>query len=313
MKKSFRIFSGVLALTLGMTAFASCGQQTKGAGAELLFNFNDDDTIAKLYYLNFAKVTLNTDTQYISEGTGSFLLEKKELNAVDKTIIEGASFVEFHAGFAYDDLYFEDLAYISLDIYNPQEKDLFAATQVNKDEIAQHKIKPGWNTLYAYVDREALTLAEYDKVERIRFYFDQDLSQDDPFKVYIDNLRVWKAEETMSEVGKESELAADSLYEFKYVSELTSIAVTMASTNVFDGTKISINREERFLGKNDTTLKVAYQYHDETARFNSRVTFSEYNVGPKLRKYADIDGSYMVLNNDFYYNWCYYYCDACGK
>lgn len=297
MKKGLRILTTALALTLSATAFASCKDKNKTVeNSAVLFDFNDDDRIASLYYLNFAKVTVNTDTAYITEGNGSFLLEKKLLNEVDKSIIDGASFVEFHTGFAYEELFFDELSYVSIDVYNPQENELFAASQINTGEITQYKLKSGWNTLYAYVDREALTLNGYDKIERIRFYFDQDLSKDDPFKVYLDNLRTWKADEAMPEVQKEAEIGADSLYEFKYVSELTTVAVTMASTNVFDASKISINREERFLNGNETSMKVAYQYHDKTVKFNSRVTLSDYYVGPKLRKYVDVAGSYLQYN-----------------
>ena len=76
MKKAFKILTTVLAVAMGCSVFASCseiGGTEEKANNALLFDFNDDDNIPRLYYLNFARITLNTYAAYVSDGTGSYL------------------------------------------------------------------------------------------------------------------------------------------------------------------------------------------------------------------------------------------------
>lgn len=297
MKKTIKILTLALAAVMCFSTAAACGDKEETVKNDsTVFGFNEKRDMASIYYLNFNKVTLNTDSAYVTEGTGSYLLEKKTASTYYADILAGASFIEFHSGFAFEKIEYDNLSYFSLDVYNPQTGDMFAAARVNGGTVTQYTVKPGWNTLYVYVDREDLALVGDDKIEKVRFYFDYDVSKDDEFKVYVDNFRMWTTDIPAEEVKTNNVIGEDYVYEFKYVSELQTVSATMTSPNISDAAKITINEEARFVNSEKTSLKIEYKHHDATATFNSTVAFKDENMGSKLRKYETTEGSYMSFN-----------------
>lgn len=297
MKKAIKILTLALAAVMCVSSAAACGSKEEStANDTVVFGFNEKRDMASIYYLNFNKVTLNTDSAYVSEGTGSYLLEKKTVSEYYADILAGSSFIEFHDGFAIDKIEYDNLSYFSIDAYNPQTGDMFAATRINDGAVTQYTLNPGWNTLYVYVDREDLAIVGDEKIEKVRFYFDYDVSKDDEFKVYVDNFRMWTTDIPAETANTGNAIGEDYIYEFKYASELQTVSATMTSPNISDAAKITINKESRFTNSQSTSLKIEYKHHDDTAVFNSTVAFKDENMGPKLRKYETIEGSYMSFN-----------------
>lgn len=206
MKKVCRlIILSLLALTMAF-GFTACNDGEKvndnpyrltgvnvfDKGCYILGDFETYfETIQAFYGNSIGKITMVTDSQYVTRGKQAI---KVEIRGTEIWSGNVKPYICFKTDMQYfQKRVFTDCDYLAIDVYNPTDKDINMYFQINGTASPTETIvlTPGKNEVQ--IDITGLTyLVELNNVSTLNFIFDRGEAHDFSQVVYIDNFRAHK-------------------------------------------------------------------------------------------------------------------------
>ena len=250
MKKSVKCLIFILSLILTFSALGACDQDKNNPYnvGEVLLSFESEKEIQSMtVYRGINKVELNKEEKFISHG-------KRSLRICPETEISDgiyeSSYIAFLGGGKYfTKTDFNDVLYLSVDIYNPSQQKFNMVWGVRGNDSDYCEICGGWNTVYKYIDREMLYAYNSGYVELLSFYFEgNEVSLD----VYIDNIRYYITDSDF----EKSTVSAKEIIEFEKSVEKNIFSVQKKSGDATAECVLSINNDLRYVKNGLSSLKV---------------------------------------------------------
>lgn len=203
-KRSFKFMSCILALMCAMSV-TGCGKNNENTVVSLTEEvlLADFESWAPDFQLcrissNFGKVSMNTDSAYVSNGERSARIDP---------VGNGWMYIPTYSeDFEFDYTDFTYVDGIKVDVYNAQQTEesvsvgfVSALSGIDTFERAGEetfKLAPGWNTVSLYVDPSIVCIiADLTDIQGVYFIFDPinvgDITDTTP-RYYLDNLRLIK-------------------------------------------------------------------------------------------------------------------------
>ena len=290
-KKLF--FTTLLTLTcICGTLFCGCDKtkETKATNTgEILLSFESVREISSMtIYKGVNKAEFNRDEKYISDGKASFRLCPKVSPKEGKYEDAYVAFYGTNSSF-FTKTNFSDCNYLSVDVYNPSQTDyqlVWGATGLDNDF---YTVKPGWNTLYKYIDRAMLDYRNKGYIELLSFSFGGRTEKEGALDVYIDNIRYYQTEqpfEKFQPTGKE-------LINFSNSIESCLFTVENQSASLLARCRLTNNKDPRYFITGTGSLQVTaglgeVEYPDKPLLSIDR------SLLPDFSKYLN-DGWYFTL------------------
>lgn len=210
------------------------------------------------YNAAFYKAALNTDPQYISEGTSSakFTFKGRDIYTPELKIYSDSGY------FGNSDFTQADM--ITLDVYNPGEKDrtfvmmLTTSKDGNKTVYQNYTeksftVKPG-HTLVTYgIDRSiAAAICDMKYVEYIDFRFQNDPEE---YSLYFDDLHVYYTQEPL--VIETKKYQENEILFFDNKLDRFSLQTVPYMSTSATLPELSICRDPRYIHQGNGSLKVS--------------------------------------------------------
>ena len=170
--------------------------------------------------MNFGKVSLNSDKQYVNEG--------KHSARIDPVGNGWMYFSTYSEMYEYDYTDFTRLDCIRMEMYNPQTTDQkvsvglvsnpYALDQFTRAGGKEFTLKPGWNTLDYYIEPMLVNVvADLSDIRGIYMIFDPlflyEITDETP-RYYLDNIR-FRYKETAHTVESDFEFAENEIMNFE--------------------------------------------------------------------------------------------------
>lgn len=242
-------------LTASCAALAGCGDDTDKTERDLtgnvLLSFETATELQTMtLYRGIDKAELNKDEKYITEGKRSLRIcpRSEAVNGVYED-----SYIAFlGSGKCFEKTNFDDVDYISVDIYNATAADVKVVWGVRGNDSDSYTVKSGWNTLYKYIDREMLYANNQGYVEMISFFFEGRGESDGKLDVYMDNIRYYTATDGYEKLS----LGSKEVINFENKVERTVFSVEKKSGVASAECILSINTDLRYVKTGTSSLKV---------------------------------------------------------
>ena len=254
MKAIKKCISFITAMVSGLcgACLIGCNQDASNAfEGELLLSFENVKEVQSMtVYRGINKAEMNKDKKFITEGERSFRLCPKA-SPVDGQY--ESSYIAFLGGGKYfSKTNFEDVAYLSVDFYNPTEYAYSLVWGVRGNDSDSYTVKSGWNTLYKYIDREMLYANNQGFVELISFYFEGRSEAEGALDVYMDNVRYYSTDEAYEKLT----VAKKEVIGFESGVERNIFEVQKKSGDASAECILSINNDLVYVKTGTRSLKI---------------------------------------------------------
>ena len=148
------------------------------------------ETVQPLYSATFGKVTMITDSEYVTHGKQSI---KMEITGTEQSM----GYVRPHINLQTTNQYFQktdfsDCDYFAFDLYNALDYDNHVDFQVEGKIVKTVECKPGWNYVQISINDEVFESIDLTTVSQFRFWFDRGEDHDVTQVFYMDNFRAHK-------------------------------------------------------------------------------------------------------------------------
>lgn len=295
MKKVIVVFLVIISILGSLCACGNDSEIAEENNAKIIYDFEDKYSIGNLYYLNFDKITHTTDERYVSQGKGSYYLFCDYKNG--SSLFKGLSSVSFYYSYSFTDeeiADYTDKNYLSADIYSPYDEKIAVAIQINGTRLSYGTLSKGWNNISCFIDREELYLNGDDRIERIKFYFDNsEILERENFGLYIDNLKIYNTASTFK-IDKGREKTDKEIYNFDTLTEISTIEAAAMTTSIFDRVELSISDKYVLTEKTSLLAKIGLINRERTV--NAYVKFNEEIIGTTINRYIANENAYLRFN-----------------
>ena len=160
-------------------------------GCYMLLDFETYwETVQPIWAATFGKVTMITDSAYVTHGKQSV---KMEITGTEQSM----GYVRPHINLDTTNQYFQktdftDCDYFAFDIYNALDYDNHVDFQVGSKIVKTVECKPGWNYVKVDVSDEVFSNVDLSNVLQFRFWFDRGEDHEVTQVFYMDNFRAHK-------------------------------------------------------------------------------------------------------------------------
>lgn len=264
----------------------------------LLMGFESVRELLTVYTVNVGQIYENKDAETISQGETSMKVSYQQ--EVGENDFAANMEVVFMPGNKYfKKVNFEDVSYLSIDVYNPNDRDYEVCVNNGGISTDFFVVKPGWNTLTTYLDR---SIAKYRFNGAISYYslmFRGQQGQSPDF--YVDNFRYYEASTSYDvySFDKDKEI----WHEFTNSAETTFLVNMGVPESVFSTPRYTINKNPKYVLTGKSSLKVEFLKKSNGAMDITAFRTADNMMGD-LNSYLNKGDYYLFFDiyNDFDYS-----------